>query len=455
MKKFSVLLLLVVTSLFSVAYALDSVPKTEYKTRRVALAGEIPGGVAVLFAATEPVLDFMPYRQDEDFYYLTGWNEPGAAIVLVAAAPAEAEAPGTGLGGRPAQAYREILFLPTRNMRTEKYTGTKMDAATPGASAATGFDEVLPMTEMPAVLSRLAVADRARMRNVWVEKGSAQAQAALGFTATTLGVAEIAPAGDVAQLIVPLRAVKSAAEIALLKKASEASIAAQMAEMKAVRPGVRERKVAGVIVEKLMEEGCERVSYAPIVGSGANSTTLHYSENSGTMKAGDVVVIDAAGEYSMYASDITRTLPVSGKFTARQREIYDIVLGAQRAAAAAFVAGKSKINDPQHKDADSLDQVAFAYVNAHGKDLHGQPLGQYMVHGLGHLVGIDVHDPWDYTKPLNKGMVFTIEPGIYLPEEGIGVRIEDVFYVDEKGQLVDLISNLPHEAADVEAAMRR
>ncbi|MCU1319423.1 MAG: Xaa-Pro aminopeptidase, partial [Edaphobacter sp.] len=108
-----------------------------------------------------------------------------------------------------------------------------------------------------------------------------------------------------------------------------------------------------------------------------------------------------------------------------------------------------------HKDADSLDQVAFAYVNSHGKDLHGQPLGQYMVHGLGHLVGIDVHDPWDYTKPLDKGMVFTIEPGIYLPEEGIGVRIEDVFYVDGQGKLVDLIADLPHEAADVEAAMRR
>ncbi|MCU1222265.1 MAG: peptidase [Edaphobacter sp.] len=455
MKRLSLLLLPVVASFLSVAHALESVPKGEYHSRRVALAGEIPGGVAVLFAATEPVLDFMPYRQDEDFYYLTGWNEPGAAMVLIAAAPAEAEAPGTGLGGRPAQAYREILFLPTRNARTEKYTGVKMDAATSGVAGATGFDEVLPMTEMPAVLSKLAVADRARMRNVWVEKGSSQAQAALGFTATTLGVAEIAPAGDAAQLVIPLRAVKSAAEVALLKKAANASIAAQMAEMKAVRPGVSERKVTGVIVERLMEEGCERVSYAPIVGSGANSTTLHYSENSATMKAGDVVVIDAAGEYSMYASDITRTLPVNGKFTSRQREIYDIVLGAQRAAAAAFVAGKSKINDPMHKDPDSLDQVAFAYVNSHGKDLHGQPLGQYMVHGLGHQVGIDVHDPWDYTKPLDKGMVFTIEPGIYLPEEGIGVRIEDVFYVDEKGKLVDLIADLPHEAADVEAAMRR
>ena len=455
MKKTLAALLFVLGSFFSVAYALESVPKPEYRTRRVALAERLPGGVAILFAATEPVLDFMPYRQDEDFYYLTGWNEPGAAMVLIAASPAEADAPGTGMGGRPAQVYREILFLPTRNLRTEKYTGAKMDAAAPGVTSATGFDEVLSMTEMPAVLSKLAVADRMRMRNVWTQKDSPQAQATLGFTAATLGVTQIDPRGDVADLIMPLRAVKSPAEIELLKKASNASIAAQMAEMKAVRPGVTERKVAGVIIEKLMEEGAERVSYAPIVGSGPNSTTLHYGENSATMKSGDVVVIDAAGEYSMYASDITRTLPIDGKFTPRQREIYDIVLGAQRAAAAAFVAGKSKINDPLHKQADSLDKVAFDYINSHSKDLHGEPLGKYMVHGLGHLVGIDVHDPWDYSKPLDKGMVFTIEPGIYLPEENIGVRIEDVFYVDPEGKLVDLIADLPHEAADVEKAMRQ
>ena len=116
MKKVLVALFLA-GSFFSVAHALESVPKPEYRTRRVALAGKIPGGVAILFAATEPVLDFMPYRQDEDFYYLTGWNEPGAAIMLIGPASAEPEAPGTGLGGRPAQTYREILFLPTRNSR--------------------------------------------------------------------------------------------------------------------------------------------------------------------------------------------------------------------------------------------------------------------------------------------------------------------------------------------------
>jgi Xaa-Pro aminopeptidase len=436
-------------------FALDSVPKPEYRQRRIALAEKLHGGLAILFAAEEPVLDFMPYRQDEDFYYLSGWNEPGAAIVIIPAVEAVAETPGTALGGRAAQSYREILFLPSRNPRLEKYTGAKMDAATPGAAVTTSFDEVLPMTEMPAVLNKLISGDRMRLRNIWTEKGSVQAAAALGFLGTTLGVGAVESSGDIAQPLMLLRAVKSPAEIELLRKASEASIAAQLAGMRAIKPGVRERTIAGVEIAKMMQEGCERVSYAPIVGSGPNSTTLHYSDNSRIMQSGDTVVIDAAGEYSMYASDITRTMPVNGHFTPRQREIYDIVLGAQRAAAAAFVAGKSKINDPQRKQADSLDQIAFAYVNAHNKDLHGQPLGQYMVHGLGHLVGINVHDPWDYTKPLDKGMVFTIEPGIYIPEEKIGIRIEDVFYVDAEGKLVDLIAKLPHEASEVEAAMRQ
>jgi Xaa-Pro aminopeptidase len=439
----------------SSSLALDSVPKPEYHQRRSALAEKLHGGIAVLFAAEEPVLDFMVYRQDSDFYYLSGWNEPGAAIVVLPAVEAVAETPGTALGGRAAQPYREILFLPSRNPRVEKYTGPKMDAATPAVTTTTGFDEVLPMTELPAVLNKIAQGDRTRIRNVWIEKDSPQAKSLLGFTASTLGVAAIDPAGDVSQPIMALRAIKSPAELELLRKASDASIVAQLSGMRAIKPGVRERTVAGVELEKMMEEGCERPSYAPIVGSGPNSTTLHYSENSRVMKPGDTVVIDAAGEYSMYASDITRTMPADGHFTKRQREVYDIVLGAQRAAAAAFVAGKSKINDPQHKDPDSLDTIAFNYINEHGKDLHGQPLGQYMVHGIGHLVGIDVHDPWDYTKPLDKSMVFTIEPGLYLPEEGFGVRIEDVVYVDPNGKLVDLIEKLPHEASEVEAAMRK
>jgi Xaa-Pro aminopeptidase len=227
--------------------------------------------------------------------------------------------------------------------------------------------------------------------------------------------------------------------------------------MRAIRPGVRERTIAGIEVETMLAEGCERVSYPPIVGSGMNSTVLHYSENANLMNKGDVVVIDAAGEFSMYASDLTRTMPVDGHFTPRQREIYNIVLGAQQAAREAFVAGKSKMGavDQRGPAAEAtLDKIAFSYINTHGKDLHGEPLGKYFLHGLGHAVGIDVHDPFDYSKPFDVGSVFTIEPGIYIPEEKIGVRIEDTFYVNGEGKLIDFAEKLPHTAEDVEAAMK-
>jgi Xaa-Pro aminopeptidase len=152
----------------------------------------------------------------------------------------------------------------------------------------------------------------------------------------------------------------------------------------------------------------------------------------------------------MYASDVTRTLPANGKFTARQREIYDIVLGASQAAIAAFQSGKSTL---RRDDSNSLFKVANDYINTHGTDLHGEPLGKYFIHGLGHYVGLAVHDDNDYTVPLGPGAVFTIEPGIYIPEEKLGVRIEDTLYVDSAGKLVNLSAALPHTAEDVERAM--
>ena len=442
----------------SSAFAMDSVPKAEYRTRRVALSEKLKGGVAVLFAADEPVLDFMPYRQDSDFFYLTGWNEPGAALMVIGAGPATTVA-RTG-EAVPAHAYREILFLPERNRVTELYTGAKMDAATPDVAASTGVDEVLQLHALPDQLTAFVTLDLyARGRAVWRQTDVPAAAATMNFLAAIFGRPDAPPENDVRSLTMQLREVKSPAEIQLLKKASGASILAQAAGMRAIKPGVRERTVAGVELASMMEQGCERPSYAAIVGSGSNSTTLHYGENGRVMEKGDVVVIDEAGEYSMYASDITRTMPVDGHFTARQKEIYDVVLGAQRAAAAAFVAGKFRLGNVNERGSgvtDTLDKVAYDYINTHGKDLHGEPLGKYFLHGLGHSVGIDVHDPMDYVHTkLDKGMVFTIEPGIYLPEEKLGIRIEDVFYINEKGRLVDLIETLPHDTGQVESAMRR
>jgi len=427
-------------------FALTRQPASDYRARRVHLGEKLNGGVAVLFAAEQPQLDFMPYRQDPDFYYLTGWNEPGAALLIESARPAEDR--------NPPRPYREVLFLPTRNMRLERYTGAKLGADTPGAPATAGVDEVKNMSELPSTLNELVQQNPTAARTFWSELDSSQAKSLFDWTATTLGLDQAPKFHNVRDLTNELRAIKDPGEIALLHKASDASIQAQLAMMHAVHPGTTEGTVAGIIIEKLMENGCERPSYAPIVGSGKNSTVLHYSNNSETMQSGDVVVVDAAGEYSMYASDITRTVPVDGHFTARQREIYDIVKGAQKAAMDAFAAGTSRINDPQHKYPDSLDTIAWNYMNAHGKDLHGEPLGKYFIHGIGHSVGIDVHDPWDYSKPIQTGMVFTIEPGIYIPEEKIGVRIEDVFYANPNGKLECLTCALPKDADAVEKVMK-
>ena len=437
-------LVLVAVAAMPALHALEKQPAGVYHARRVALAARLHGGVAVLFAAEEPLLDLTPYRQDEDFYYLTGWTEPGAALMVVADAPKAAE-PRT---------YKEILFLPSRDLRMEKYTGIKLDAASAGVAQATGVDAVEPMTELPAALNGLIDKDRRLMGNVWMQPSAEQGKALLKFTAATLGMDSLPMARDVTMPTAELRVVKDTGEIDLLTKASTASIAGQRVMMRAVKPGVTVRTVAGKMTAAWMENGCERASYAAIVGSGPNSTTLHYAENERTIEDGDIVVVDAACEYSMYASDITRTVPANGHFTARQREIYDIVLGAQQAAIDAFVAGKSTINDRERHDPNSLDTAAYNYINTHGKDLHGQTLGQYWLHGLGHMVGIDVHDPSVYPAVLKPGMVFTIEPGVYIPEEKLGVRIECDFLVGADGKLVDLDGALAHTADEVEAAMK-
>jgi Xaa-Pro aminopeptidase len=434
--------------LLAVCFSAPSLPAFEkqtasvYHQRRVELAAKLDGGIAVLFAAEEPLLDFMPYRQDSDFYYLTGWTEPGAALVLLADAP---------MAPTP-RSYKEILFLPTRDLRLERYTGVKLDAATPGVEKMTGVDHVQAMTEMPSVLNAIIAGDRRAASNVWTQPIVPQARPLLDFTATTLGLSA-RPSRDVTTLTGESRVLKDAGEVDLLKKAADASIAGQRVMMKAVKPGITERTVAGKMTAAWLESGCERPSYAPIVGSGINSTILHYAENERTIEDGDIVVVDAACEFSMYASDITRTVPANGRFTGRQREIYDIVLGSQKAAIKAFVAGKSTINDRDRHDPNSLDTVAYNYINSHGKDLHGQPLGQYWLHGLGHMVGLDVHDPGNYPVVLKPGMVFTIEPGVYIPEENLGVRIECEFLVGPNGELIDLDAALPHTADEVEAAM--
>lgn len=429
---------LVVTAVNATAFERQS--GADYHARREALAKKA-GGAVLLFAPLEGNDAVFGFRQEENFYYLSGMTEPGVALLIAPATEAKGDA--------PASAYTEILFLPPHNFRTEKFTGPKLGAENPDAAKITGFDRVEEMGKLPEEVSKAIGGGRPVIYTEIASQGESTPDSeSLAFLKRTNAFVFFQ---DVKPMLASLRTVKDAGEAALIRKAVDASGAAHLSAMKAVKPNVKEFEVSALMQYEWGRRGCERPSYSPIVGSGHNSTILHYSDNSNAMKTGDVVVIDAAGEYSMYAADITRTLPVNGRFTARQREIYDIVLGAQEAAMAAFQSGKSVLTGDGET---SLNRVAREYIKTHGKDLHGQPLDQYFIHGLGHYIGLNVHDFGDYKVPLGPGMAFTIEPGIYIPEENIGVRIEDDYYVDADGKLIKLSAAVPSKAEDVEKAMK-
>jgi Xaa-Pro aminopeptidase len=431
-------LLLVFCLFIQLSWTLDRQPNADYRARRQALANKIKNGVVLLFAPNEAEgpNDLYGYRPDDNFFYLSGWSEPGAALLIAAS---------------PEHSYTEILFLPDHNPSQEKWTGPKLGSENPDAAKITGFERVVALDNLRSELVPFLPAPKTTIySDIPAGAQVSNSTSALDWLKRANSFPVYVSFQDVRPLLASLRTVKDAGEIERIRKATDASVAAHLAAMRAMKPGMTEREISALMQYEWGKRGCERPAYAPIVGSGFNSTVLHYSQDSETIKDGDVVLIDAAGEYSMYASDITRTLPASGKFTARQREIYDIVLGAQRAAIAAFHPGKSTLRRDQP---NSLYDVAYNYINAHGKDLHGEPLGKYFIHGLSHYVGLNVHDEGDYDVPAGPGMVFTIEPGIYIPEEKLGVRIEDVFYVDTGGKLINLSGALPHTVDEVERGM--
>lgn len=411
----------------------------------MALAQKMNGGVAILFAGTEAEGPSAVYgfRQDNNFYYVSGWAEPGAALIISSQV--------TGRDNTPGRPYSEILLLPIHNLAQEKWTGPKLGADNPKAADITGFDRVANLDQMPAELARILGNTSASVYADLGEDGEVSASASsIEWLRRTNSFPMRTAMHDVKPLMAQLRVVKDPGEVERIRHATDASMAAHMAALQMIKPGIGEHDIEARMQYEFLKRGCDRPAYAPIVGAGANSTVLHYSADDGLVKAGDVVLMDVAGEYAMYASDITRTAPANGKFTERQREIYNIVLGAQQAVISSFRAGRSKLGG---RGSDSLMQVAYDYINSHGKDMHGQPLGQYFIHGIGHYVGLEVHDPGDVTGPVPRGAVFTVEPGIYIPEEKIGIRIEDIVWVSPEGTLVNLTSALPHTAEEIEAAM--
>jgi Xaa-Pro aminopeptidase len=414
-------------------------PNSVFAERRARLAKQVDAPIVLFgYVGKESNTEVSRFEQEENFYYLTGHNEEGAALVIIPESWKGAKYDGPG----------EILFLPAHNARAERWNGPRLSPTDADVCARTGFAAVQPFDSLRAELGKMAAISP---RLFTMVPGETEP----GYPHRQIWSAWIRAAVPQAQLegvetrIAALRQVKSPGEIEFLTRAMEVSVDAQLEAMKMMRPGIFEYQVAAKMQDVHRSEGCLDEAYAPIVGSGFFSTVLHYDAIDRKIGDGDVVVLDVGCEQDGYTADITRTLPANGHFTARQREIYEIVLAAQNAALAAARPGIML-----RSGAISLHQIAYDYINSHGTDHRGQSLGQYFIHGLGHHLGLNVHDVSQREHPLEAGMVITLEPGIYIPEENLGVRIEDDILITETGAKL-LTARLPRSVAEIEALMEK
>jgi len=397
--------------------------------RRQRLMDRLGDAVVLIPAAHERDIEaYGDYPQDTDFrqhnafFYFTMLEQQDAWLVLLARA------------GGPDSA---VLLLPERDLRRERWVGVRIG---PGEDAArlTGIPVVLGVGKLDSVVA----AAQARGAPLWLQldpttQGERLFQR-LRADSARVAIRSLRPIVD------SMRLVKDAQEIAALRRAVQLSAEAHADLMREAREGMWEYELEAIIEAGFRRRGADRLGYPSIVGSGINGTTLHYMAGRRRTQPGDLVVVDAAGEYAQYTADVTRTFPISGRFTPRQRAIYDLVLATQQAAMDSVRPGITM---------GRLGQLARDYMRARSGDLCGpETCVQYYIHGLSHWIGMDVHDVGPYGLPLAPGMVFTIEPGIYLPAESFGVRIEDCVLVTETGY--ELLSGAaPRRAEEVERLM--
>ncbi|HYS51084.1 MAG TPA: aminopeptidase P N-terminal domain-containing protein [Burkholderiales bacterium] len=365
---------------------------TAVAARRQALMKRIGRGTVLIPAGHERNVetDYIQdndFRQDNTFYYFTELETQDAVLMMTARGPDSIET---------------ILFLPPRTPSQERWTGLRLGPDSV-AVRLSGITKVLPLDSLDARV-------RAAPQPVYSPRPR-QSDAS---------------ANNLTPIVDSMRAVKDADEIMRLRRAVDISVAGHVAAMRAARPGMYEYQLEAVLEEGFRSNGADRVGYPSIVGSGPNSTTLHYDVNRRRTENGDLVVIDAAAEWGQYTADVTRTFPINGRFTPRQKAIYDLVLGAQQAAFDALRPGMTM---------RELDGVARKYMRDHSGNLCGERTcddREFFNHGLGHPIGMDVHDV-GISRPLEPGMVVTLEPGIYIQAEKLGVRIEDDVLVTARG----------------------
>jgi Xaa-Pro aminopeptidase len=448
----------------------------EYQERRQALAARVPDGVILAIGSPEPAEDYMSFYQNASFNYLTGFLEPDAALVMV----------------KRGSEVTSTMFVQPRDPAAETWTGARLGIE--GVRQRTGM-QARPSGELISVLDSLAASGLPLMviGQVSRDMSGAPGHVASPDEQLVAALRRRHPSLDVQpinEMVMMLRGTKSPTEQAMIRKAVDITVLALQEAMRALEPGMNEYELQALIEYTFRRNGADRPSFATIVGSGPNSTTLHYNADDRPIQAGETVVMDIGASYKGYAADVTRTIPSNGVYSPEQRDIYQVVRDAQAAAerAATLGAPASAMNDAAVEVLSTglarlglIESPTATYDCRFGDAVRKCPQYRlYYMHGLGHGIGLEVHDPDQYyfSRTIQPGSAFTIEPGIYvranvlevLPDtpanralaerlraavqkyRNIGVRIEDDYLVTEKG--VEWISRAPREMGEIEALMK-
>ncbi|NOT15845.1 MAG: Xaa-Pro aminopeptidase [Methylotenera sp.] len=427
----------------------------EFQQRRQILLANMGEGIAIIPTAPEVTRNrdsHYPYRFDSYFYYLTGFKEPEAVLVLIS-------------GSQP----KSILFCRDKDLEREIWDGFHYGAD--AAKSEFGFDEAYSFNQIDEMLPKLLGNQAKLFYSLGADAGwdarvtgwlnQVKAQGRTGINAPD----EIA---DVRKLVDEMRLYKSAYEIDVMRRSASIAAAAHLRAMQKVRVGKMEYEIEAEFLHEFYRKGAQAPAYTSIVAGGVNACTLHYNTNNSALKDGDLLLIDAGCELDGYASDITRTFPVNGKFSAAQKDIYELVLAAQLAAI-------SKVNPQNHWNAPheaALDVLAQGFVDLKlckgSKEavIESGDYKQFYMHRTGHWLGLDVHDAGEYKnkagnwRMLEAGMMLTVEPGCYIrpadnvPEYfwNIGIRIEDDALVTQAGCEI-ITKDVPKTVADIESIM--
>lgn len=422
--------------------------KSLFVNNRKRLAAELKSGSVAVFNSN----DIMPtnadgtmrFRQNSDLFYLTGVDQEETILLL--------------FPDHPEKKFREVLFLRETSELIATWEGDKLTRDE--ARALSGIETILWTTDFHRVLNTALTMGGAEFIYLNTnEHYRAEVAVETRDSRFIQWCKEKYPLHKyerVAPILSKLRAVKSKEEIEQMQVACDITNNAFRRVLKFVKPGVKEYEIEAEFIHEFLRNGSRGFAYEPIIASGANSCVLHYVENNKVCKAGDVLLLDVGAEYGNYNADMTRTIPVNGTFTKRQRDVYNAVLRIKRAAIKLLKPGALYYD--YHKEVQKITEAELIKLKLIDKtDVKNQnpakPLFmKYFMHGTGHHLGLDVHDTGNMYSKIQTGMVWTVEPGIYIKEEGLGVRLENNVVIEKNG-VRDLMKNIPVEAEEIEDLM--